>query len=67
MSTRYYPKNKERLRKKTRERYQNLSEKEKNKICQYSREQYRNLPKDEKQRLVEYRKNDSKIQKIKTA
>ena len=34
----YYPKNKEKLSKKARERYQNLSEEEKEKKHQYRRE-----------------------------
>ena len=43
MLTRYYQKNKERLSKKAREKYQNLSEEEKDKKRQYVHERYRNL------------------------
>ena len=38
---------KERLQKKARERYQDLSEKEKNKKQQYGCKRYKNLPEDE--------------------
>ena len=38
MTNNYYQKNKEKLRKEARERYQNLSEKEKDKKRQYARE-----------------------------
>ena len=40
MLTKYYQKDKERLSKKSRERYQNLSEEEKDKKRQYTRERY---------------------------
>ena len=43
MLTGYYQKNKERLQKDARERYQNFSEKNKNKKDQYARKRYRNL------------------------
>ena len=56
LSAKYYQENKERLKKKARERYQNLSKEEKKKR-QYGRECYKNLLKDEKDELVEYRKN----------
>ena len=56
MLTGYYQK-KRKASKKTRERYQNLSEENENKKHQYACERYRNLPEDEKQRLVEYIKN----------
>ena len=55
--TKYYQKNKERLQKKTRERYQNLSKEEKDKEWQYCCQRYKNLSKDKKQRMVEYKKN----------
>ena len=42
--------------KKTRKRYQNLSNKEKGKKPQYGRERYKDFSEDEKQKLVEYRK-----------
>ena len=42
MTTKYYQKSKERLRKEARERFQNLSEEEKEKKRFY-RERYRNL------------------------
>ena len=43
MSARYYQKNKERLQKKARERYQDLPEEEKNKKQEYGCEQYKNI------------------------
>ena len=45
----YYQGNKERLRKKARERHQNLSKEEKEKRYQYGRERYKNLSENEKQ------------------
>ena len=53
---RYYEKNKEEIQKKSRERYQILSEEERNRKRQYGRERCKNLSEDEKQRLVEHRK-----------
>ena len=50
MLTGYYQKNKERLSKKTFEKYQNLSEEEKDKRGQYTHEQYRNLSEEEKEK-----------------
>ena len=43
MTNNYYQKNKEKLQKEARERYQNLSEEEKDKKRQYARKLYRNL------------------------
>ena len=43
MSTGYYQKNTERLRKKYCEIYQNLSKEDKNKKQKYGRKQYRNI------------------------
>ena len=57
MLTGYYQKNKEKLSKKVRERYQNLFEEEKEKNGKYGCEQYKNLLGDEKQRLVQCIKN----------
>ena len=56
LSAKCYQENKERLQKKTRERYQNLSKEEKEKKRQYGRERCKNLPEDEKNKLVDYRK-----------
>ena len=42
MTNYYYQRNKEKLRKKARERYQNLSEEEKDKSRQYACERYSN-------------------------
>ena len=50
MLTGYYQRNKERLSKKTFEKYQNLSEEEKDKRSQYAHEQYRNLSEEEKEK-----------------
>ena len=44
-----YQKDKEKLRKETRERYQNISEEEKYKRCQYFQ--------DRKEKLPEYKKH----------
>ena len=43
MTNNYYQKNREKLSKKTRERYQILSEEEKDKKSQYAHDQDRNL------------------------
>ena len=48
----YYHKHKERLRKKARERYQNLSEEEKDKIRKKARERYQNVIKKEKEKNI---------------
>ena len=45
-SARYYPKNKEKIQKKSDEKYWSLSEKEKNKKWEYDGEQYKNLSKN---------------------
>ena len=58
MSARYCKKNKERIQKKSCERYQNLSKEEKNKKQEYGHKQYKNVWKTEKQKLVEYRKKN---------
>ena len=55
-STGYYQRNKGKIKKKSGDRYQNLSDEEKNGKREYGRERYKNLSEDEKQRLVEYRK-----------
>ena len=52
LSAKYYQENKERLQKKARERYLNLSKKEKEKKREYVRESYKNLSEDKKQKLV---------------
>ena len=58
LTAKYYEKNKERLQKKARERYQNLSREEKEKKRQYVRECYKNLSKDEKdEKNYKMRKN----------
>ena len=48
LSPNYYQQNKERLRKKSRERYQSLPKEEKEKKQQYSREHCKNLSENEK-------------------
>ena len=64
-SAKYYQKNKEKVeKKKSRKRYQNLSEEEKNKRQEYGHERYKNLSEDEKQKLVEYRKRYYEMLKI---
>ena len=56
LSAKCYLENKERLEKKNRQRYQNLSKEEKEKKRQYGRERCKNLSEDEKNKLVDYRK-----------
>ena len=57
MCARYYQKkNKEKIKKKSRERYQNLTEEEKKKKQENAHKRYKNLTEPEKQRLVDYRK-----------
>ena len=51
-----YQEYKEKIKKKSHERYQNLSEEGKNKNKKYARKRYKNLAEDEKQKPVEYRK-----------
>ena len=51
LSAKYYQEIKERLQKKARERYQNLSKEEKEKMRRYSRKRYKNLSEDEKQKF----------------
>ena len=48
----YYQKNKEKLWKETRERYQNLSEEEKEKKHHYHRDQTKNLSEEKKQKQI---------------
>ena len=56
MVNKFTKKNKEKLQKEERERYQNLSQEEKEKKHQYGQEQYKNLLQ------VEYRKFFSRMQ-----
>ena len=48
LSAKLYHKKKERLQKKARERYQNLSKEEKEKKQQYGHERYKNLSEEKK-------------------
>ena len=54
-STKCFLSNKEKLKTKQKERYQEFSKEEKEKR-QYGREQYKNLSVNEKQKLIEYRR-----------
>ena len=57
MVNKHYQKNKEKIKKEARERYQNLSEEEKEKKRQYGRERYKNHLEDEyRQCFLEYKK-----------
>ena len=47
-SAKYYQRNKEKIQKNLRERYQNLTEEGKNKRREYGRERYENFVEDEK-------------------
>ena len=60
-----YQKNKEKIQRKSREEWINLSEEEKNKKREYGSKVYTNLSEDEKQKLIEYRKRYYEIQKTK--
>ena len=71
---RYYQKNKEKIKKKSCERYQNKKKKKKKKKRQRkkkkkriecSHEQYNILSESEKQKLVEYKKSYYEMQKRK--
>ena len=64
LSAKYYQENKERLQKKARKRYQNLSKEEKEKKRQYGRERYKNLSGNEKNKLFECRKKYHRMRKI---
>ena len=57
MANRYYQKDKEKLKKRARERYQNLSEEEKEKKRHDHCDRNKNLSGEEKQKNVEYIKN----------
>ena len=57
MVNKYYKKNKEKLQKEARERYQNLSEEKKEKKCHYHHDQNKNLSEEGKQKKVEYMRN----------
>ena len=61
LSAKHYQENIERLQKRARERYQNLSKEEKEKKRQYGRERSKNLSEDEKNKLVECRKKYKKL------
>ena len=52
----YYENDKERLRKKERDKYRNLSEEEKSKIKKYVKHRYCNLYEEKTERLKEYQK-----------
>ena len=61
MTNNYYQKIIERLSKKAREKYQNLSEEEKDKRHQYTCERYRSLSKVEKEKKRQMVVNEIKI------
>ena len=63
LSAKYYQENKERLRKKAREKYQNLSKEEKEKKRQYGRERYKNLSEDENKSLLSIGKKYYRMRK----
>ena len=65
LSAKHYQENKERLRIKAHERYQNLSEQEEEKKFQYGRKGYKNLSEYEKKKkkLVEHRKKYYRMRK----
>ena len=53
----YYENDIERLKKHTRDKYRNLSEKEKKKKREYGKSRYHTISEKKKQRLKEYQKN----------
>ena len=55
LTNKFYQKHKEKLRKESHERYQNLPEEEKERKHQYHCQININLCKEQKQKLVEYR------------
>ena len=61
LSATYYRENKERLQKRARERYENLSKEKKKQ--HYGSERYKNLSEDKKDKLVEYRKKYCRMRK----
>ena len=63
LSAKYFQENRERLQRKARERYQNLSKEEKEKKLEYGCEHYKNFSEDEKQKLAEYRKKYYRMRK----
>ena len=63
VSAKYYQVNKERLEKRARENYQNVSNEEIEKNRKYGRKRFENLSEDEKQNLVEYRKKYYRMRK----
>ena len=54
MVNKYYQKNKEKLQKEARERYQNLSEEEKEKRQKMARDRYQNLSEEEREKKHQY-------------
>ena len=59
----YYENDKERLRRKARDKYRNLSEEDTNKKREYGNNGYRNMSEEKKQRLKEYQKNYGEAKK----
>ena len=62
-SAKCYQENKERLQKKARERYQNLSQEEKLKKQQHGREPYKNLSENENKSLLNIEKDVIELEK----
>ena len=60
MTNKYYQKQKEKLRKEARERYQNLSEEEKDKRQKKVWERFQNLPEEEKEKKSQYHRECNK-------
>ena len=60
----YYKNDKERLRKKARDKYRNLSEEDKNKGIEYGKNRYHNMSEEKKQKLKEYQKEYREKQEI---
>ena len=59
----YYENDNERLRRKARDKYRNLSEEDTNKKREYGNNGYRNMSEEKKQRLKEYQKNYGEAKK----
>ena len=60
MVNKYYQKQREKLQKEARERYQNLSEEKKDKRQKKARERYQNFTEEEKEKRRQYYQNISR-------
>ena len=61
----YYENNKELLRKRSKNKYRQLSEEKNNIKIEYGKNRYHNMSKEKKQRLKEHQKNYREAKKLK--